>query len=411
MFVSAGYPSRRACLHAIDGLGTYHARSRELAESSDHDHVLVADIADFYNQAYHHRIGNVLEAAGVDAIRAKNIEGYLGKFTAKQSRGLPVGPSPSILFAEACLDDVDKRLVSVGRPHVRYVDDFRIFCKSRLDAVSALQELTRYLYTAHRLTLQDSKTRIIEASHFVAHELHDPQEAERRGKLETVNDLIELIHYNTGYVVTEEELPKDDLAMAAIHNLEALLSASLDRNPVPLGVARYLLRRATTLRTSHVLARVLDHLPALGPVFREVCTYLQKVVPKGEAAQTTGARLLKFLREEDMGQLPFVRMWSLDLLARRPDFAGFDDAIQIANEARDELGLRPAALLARAHSNISWVRQHKEDWNSHKPWDCRAILWSSTVLPRAERQAWLDAAKGAKDLLVRSVALKALSLP
>ena len=156
---------------------------------------------------------------------------------------------------------------------------------------------------------------------------------------------------------------------------------------------------------------VLANLTALAPVFREVCTYLKEVVPHDDTARTTGSRLRHFLDGEDAGKLPFVRMWSLGLLARRPDFVEFNVAIRVANEVRDELGLRPAALLARAHRNIAWVREHKETWNSHGPWDRRAILWASTVLPRPERRAWLDSPREGNDLLERSVALKALSLP
>ncbi len=42
----------------------FHQRSAEIAGVDWVTHVVCADIADFYNQAYHHRIENALEAAG-----------------------------------------------------------------------------------------------------------------------------------------------------------------------------------------------------------------------------------------------------------------------------------------------------------------------------------------------------------
>src|SRR5439155_691411 len=132
--------------------------STELAQQ--YSHVLVADIADFYNQISRHRLRNALETAGVQPDRAANTENMLSQITTKQSRGIPVGPYASIVLAEASLHDVDLFLVGRGRPHLRYVDDFRVFCTSRREANSALHDLSSYLHTAHRLTLQFSKTRI-----------------------------------------------------------------------------------------------------------------------------------------------------------------------------------------------------------------------------------------------------------
>ena len=43
-----------------NGWNDFHQRSSELATSGEFTHVLLADIADFYNQIYHHRVQNAL---------------------------------------------------------------------------------------------------------------------------------------------------------------------------------------------------------------------------------------------------------------------------------------------------------------------------------------------------------------
>jgi reverse transcriptase-like protein len=131
---------RIACSYRVDidpkgrlfapqsGLAEYHDHSKYLADTGQYSHVLIADIADFYNQIYSHRVESALETANVPQVRARNVERFLLSLTAKQSRGAPVGPSVSILLAEAVLTDVDNFLLRLGVPFTRFVDDFRIFC-------------------------------------------------------------------------------------------------------------------------------------------------------------------------------------------------------------------------------------------------------------------------------------------
>lgn len=137
-------PQANGALFAADtGWRDFHNRSAELTRpESITTHVLCADIADFYNQAYHHRIENALEAAGVSALRAKNVEYLLSSLTAGTSRGIPVGPTASAVLAEACLADVDAFLQRKKIVHTRYLDDFRIFCPNYAAALKALHDLT-----------------------------------------------------------------------------------------------------------------------------------------------------------------------------------------------------------------------------------------------------------------------------
>jgi hypothetical protein len=188
---------------AASGWPDFHQRSEELANSTQYSHVLVADIADFYNQVYLHRVENALELANVPTERAKNIQRFLLLLNAKQSQGLPVGPISSILLAEAALNDVDTFLLRKGAPHVRYVDDFRIFCRSRKEAIAIQHDLTEYLYTAHRLSLESYKTKVIHVSRFRAEELRDPEQEERMAKESKLQDLVAKLKEWTGYVTVQ----------------------------------------------------------------------------------------------------------------------------------------------------------------------------------------------------------------
>ncbi len=257
------------------GWPDYHARSVSLAESGDYSFVVVADITDFYNQASQHRIENALEMASVSPERAKNTEQFLNLLTAKQSRGVPVGPSASIVLAEACLADVDSFLLRRGVDHTRYVDDFRIFCESHHDAVQILHDLSQYLYTSHRLVLNESKTKIMTVSEFCEREVLDPEEREIQGQWDLLREQFEeALEYMGPYASEEvqsfEEALEDETIKNAIRdNLRNLLSLCLNENQLHLGLAKYVLRRAAALRTNVVNSIVFQHLPRLAPIFRD----------------------------------------------------------------------------------------------------------------------------------------------
>ncbi len=98
--------------------------------SSSHACILICDIADFYNQVYHHTIENQLHESGFPNSITKWINNLLGSTTAGVSRGLPIGPHATHLIAECSLIPIDKSLRTHGINFIRYVDDFVVFSDS-----------------------------------------------------------------------------------------------------------------------------------------------------------------------------------------------------------------------------------------------------------------------------------------
>jgi hypothetical protein len=369
---------------AESGWPEYHSRSDSLSKSGKYTHVLVADIADFYNQIYTHRVQSALEMSAIPSVRAENIEAFLLSLCAKQSRGVPVGPTASILFAEASLIDVDDFVLRRGIPFARFVDDFRIFCRS-----SVQHDLVEYIYTSHRLILEQWKSRIYPIGEFQKKELIDPSEIERKSKLEKLQSLIETILFESGYTVGEEDLLEADKQKAVRENLVELFERCVARKPLHLGLARYLLRRATRLRTAALNDVVFENLDALVSVFREVALYLAAAVPRNRA-QARGKEIQKFLKSSDYGQFPFLREWTMQLFRSRPDMTTPSAAMKLAETFSDSLGIRPAALIAQSSSKMDWMRAQKETWPNHSPLDRRAIIYAGSSLPARERKIWLE---------------------
>lgn len=390
-----------------DGWTGFQAKSKSLAEHASCSHVVVADIADFYNQIYHHRLHNALESALLPEGRPTNIEKFLGRITAKQSRGIPVGPSTSILFAEACLNDVDQKLMSDGYVHTRYVDDFRIFCRSELEAVKALHAITKYLFTAHRLSLQAHKTRILSTADFIRFNLTEPEEREKKSKIQSAQELIQEAIASVPYGdidIDEEEFIAENDAKIVGRALQSVFTACMKKPTLPLGLTRYALRRATSLRSRVLVKPVAENLAVLTPVFREAIQYLDRVWNAGVRDNVAPA-LTQFLARNAQGWLPYLRDWALWLITKR-DVLTPKRATAIAEESASGSGMpsRHRAMLARKLGQVEWVREHKETWMSSGPWDRRAVLWAGAVLPRDERRAWLEPVTRSDDLVDAAIA-------
>ena len=389
-----------------NGWQSYAQRSRLLALKNTH--ALYVDIADFYNQIYLHRLCGSLEHCGVPLERAKNLERFLSCLNALQSQGIPVGPSASSLLAECCLIDVDAYLQASKVPFVRYVDDFRIFSDRRtLNRV--LAGLTQLLYSNHRLSIQAGKTSILETSAFVqkhldteAHDFEEQVDARLEQLAESLSDLNNELGYGN---LSLEDIPDEEKATEINDLLRSSFQEALEADPIRLGTLRHLLRQARAYSSSELYPLVRNNLHALIPIIGDVCRYIDRVVIEEEgASEQLGKVLADAVTDSDFASLGFVAMWVLHLVTERPKLMAFEEAIEFAKRYTDDLGIRPQALLARAHSEAFWVRQQKANLQRLAPWDRRAVIWAASVLPESERTAWLRIEKQLEDPLDAAIA-------
>ena len=290
-----------------NGWRDYSKKSRLLA--GQNSHVLYVDITDFYNQIYHHRLTGSFEACGISSDRATNAEKFLGRFTAKQSRGVPVGPSASHLLAECCLNDVVAYLTELGVPFVRYSDDFRVF-SDRKTLTGVLAELTKLLYSNHRLVVQSSKTSILDTKSFISDFLEEPGrkfEQETDGRLKRLADYLS---EQSGYV----SLSIDDLSLDQwSHEINKVLKDSFDEalnsSPVKSGMLRPLLRKAKALGSPVLLPFVQDHFKKLIPIVSDVCRYIQRFLPReGEVVSSLGESMIRAVSDSDYASCGYVGM-------------------------------------------------------------------------------------------------------
>jgi hypothetical protein len=194
-----------------------------------------------------------------------------------------------------------------------------------------------------------------------------------------------------------DNLPEEEMKLVR-ENIVDLFDSCLDGYPLHLGLARYLLRRATSLQTGVLQDQVLENLEVLAPVMRDVAKYLKKSMRR-DSASTIGEGLIKFCKTSDISFIPFVRLWIASVFLEKLTTEFEESILDHFEEISYGLGIRPVALLAYELSLLDWVREQRETWTNHNPWDRRAIVWTAHVLPRVERNYWLNRIQGSADLL------------
>jgi hypothetical protein len=131
---------------------------RDLAARADA--AVMADVRDCYGAIGPRAVRSALERLECPSREVDALLQTLGSFAAAGVRGLPVGPEPSAVLANAVLSLVDERIAAAGWPHVRWVDDVIVFVADASDASSTLatvEEAAREL----GLGLAAQKTRVL----------------------------------------------------------------------------------------------------------------------------------------------------------------------------------------------------------------------------------------------------------
>ncbi len=121
---------------------------------------LMADVRDCYGSISAEVVEDTLRRLGGRPERAAAVRRILERLQAEGVRGLPVGPEPSAVLANAVLLSVDRRLGREGLAHVRWVDDVIVALSDAAAAAGALATLEEALADLG-LELAPHKTRVV----------------------------------------------------------------------------------------------------------------------------------------------------------------------------------------------------------------------------------------------------------
>jgi hypothetical protein len=401
-----------------NGWSNFRKGKKALLSAFQKGYILKCDIADFYNQIYIHRIRNIISETGKGTLEkhAKTIEDFLLGLNTKTSQGIPVGPAASIILAEVILSDIDRKLLTYTRSFVRWVDDFFIFCESAKEARWILHELTKYLYSTHRLFFNAQKTKILPVEDYIRKVYSDEEETEstilEKKKNEVINKELEELFSNINPYAEEDEISEEEIQEKIDELLESenftilsdayfdVFKTAVDNYNYPL--AKHILRKATKYRIRNLFSVVVDNFETLLPVIREVIRYMIRVVSDRLLASYED-RILNIL-SSDYSKLPFVNMW-LSFLLRNPIF----NKLAIPEEFLQTMQLRDKILLFNSRDQKVEIKHFRDGIDVLGPMEKRAAIYSLAILSNDERAPWLDTAISRGDITEKAVAKLAKS--
>jgi len=143
---------------SFTGWQDFRTRSIQCIEEGA-SYVIVADISAFYENIHIQTLISDLRGAGAPESAITQISICLHKWE-QVGKGIPQGQTPSDILAKIYLNTIDQNLKNMGFIHLRYVDDIRVFCKTRAEATKALLTLARLL-RKRGLNLQSAKSDIL----------------------------------------------------------------------------------------------------------------------------------------------------------------------------------------------------------------------------------------------------------
>jgi len=126
------------------------------------DYVLETDISGYYENIDIERTTSTFKQITGRQDLGNELRHLLRPWAKPRNRGLPQGYSPSDVLAEIYLDSIDKHMVNSGYTHIRYNDDFFVFCNSFDEAVEAQNILERE-FRIRGLNMKSGKTDILKS--------------------------------------------------------------------------------------------------------------------------------------------------------------------------------------------------------------------------------------------------------
>jgi hypothetical protein len=128
--------------------------------AATHPCLVFADVLDCYGSIRPTVVRDALASLGADPLSCDRVRSFLDELADRGVRGLPIGPAPSAVLANAVLAAADRALERWEVPYLRWVDDVVAGTSDREAAERVVGGLAAAL-APMGLALNASKTRVV----------------------------------------------------------------------------------------------------------------------------------------------------------------------------------------------------------------------------------------------------------
>ncbi len=385
-----------------DNWTNFANRRKDLLSNYSGGYVLKADISDFFNQIYLHRVQNALDEClpSDKSSVAKYLHDFLHGLNTKVSKGIPVGPTFSTVISEVVLNDVDQKISSYGFEFIRWVDDIFVFHQDYWKLYNKYQDLSEYLYTTHRLVFNSSKTRIssvTELSEFldgsedkVVEEHISTLREERCSELleELIADLDPYDHSDVDWnVLSEEVLQRYELkeSFKVIANAYKVL---FDQGVATANntLIKHVLKKCTAARIRSIVPSIKSNIKHLFPQMREVAYYAKRAF--------TNEMLLELAEIVQGFVLVIENQYTLRWFSYILSLPDYPDGHSIPEEVYLALELRDQIQLAAKHQDLFRIKPLRTKIDQLPDHERYAFIIATNELTKDERNPILDSIEG-----------------
>jgi hypothetical protein len=349
-------------------------------------HIIEADISEFYQRIYHHRLENALFVATTNKSVARFLKQFISDVRAPQSFGIPVGGNASRLLAEILLNDTDRALIAEGYEFSRYVDDFRLYLRRDQDPYAALAFLSEHLMTNEGLFLASAKTRVRTLGEYFERLNISSGEDTAQADESAAQRLLQEIYDSEDSAEAVEALRSEDL----IGDLKAELSNEF----WDVGRIRVLLRCMKLTKAADAAEFIKGHLRELLPFVKDVVLLIEELVRDGsELFDGLADEIVKLILDPAAQRLSVTRAWLLELFIREVIPISYEQAKPLF-ELKETLDIRAILVLRGQLADVNFFRQRKTKMDELNPWVQPAFIYAAHCLPSDEYKAWLGTIKG-----------------
>ncbi|MDJ0775496.1 MAG: reverse transcriptase domain-containing protein [Mastigocoleus sp. MO_167.B18] len=360
-------------------------------KSQNFRYILYCDIADFYNQIYHHVIENQLIESQFPNQAIKWIISLLESTTAGVSRGVPVGPHPVHLIAEGAMIPVDNSLSFNGINFIRFADDILIFCDSHASAKKALALIASTLDKQQRLMLQRHKTKIYDSKEFGKLCTSMVEDRPISSDEDKVLKIIRKYSRGNPYaVVSYNEISDEDWKTISGDIIRSIIKEYIEQSEVDYIRLRWFYRRLTQIGHPGAIDVSLEEIANLGPCFANICTYLASVQSvEAEKWIQVGERLLDLLESDEVKGNEYFRLSILSLFTKNKHINHFSKLAERYTSS-EPFVRREILLSAKQNLASDWLRELKESYQTMDPWQQIAYIFGTSKFPRDEKKYFLN---------------------
>jgi hypothetical protein len=361
-------------------------------KSRKYKYAVYLDIADFYNQIYHHTIENQLIEVSFPNQITKWLLGLFESVTAKVSRGIPVGSHATHLIAELVMIAIDNSMILKGFDFCRYVDDIVIFCETEEEATIIIYKMADLLDKQQRLMLQKQKTKIYDDMTIFYTHCNDMIQDQPINNQE--KEILKIMRRkgagrNPYENISIKDLNDEDLKHFTTEIIENIFNEYLNGNDANYTRLRWFLRRLSQIGIPAGVNFCIQNTQKMIPALSDVCHYLISASDNYQLDwKIQGDLVIDRLDSDIIKSSEYFQLSLLNLFSKNKDLNHISTLINMYQNASPSLR-RKIILAAYTNSSISWIRELKESYKTMDIWSQRSFIISISCLPKDEKKFFL----------------------